>query len=147
MSSNVAIELSNYRFEKAQDLLSQAVILFEKGKFDGSINRSYYSIFNSIRSLLALRNLDSSKHSGVLAYFDRYFVKTRIFSREFSKIAHSAFNLRQDNDYEDFYRPSSEDAEHQIEDANKFLQEVEIVRQKIIHKEIDLPNDDSGLPS
>ncbi len=143
MSNNLAVELSNYRFEKAHDLLSQAIILFQKGKFDGSINRSYYSIFNSIRSLLALSNLDSSKHSGVLAYFDRYYVKTRIFSREFSKIAHAAFNLRQDNDYEDFYKPSYEDAEHQIEDAKIFLKEVEIKRQKLIRNEIDLPNDDS----
>lgn len=66
MLDQTAVDLSNYRMEKAQDLLSQAQLLYEAQKYDGSINRSYYAIFNTIRSLLALMRLDSSKHSAEL---------------------------------------------------------------------------------
>ena len=54
MIEKFAIDLSDYRMNKAKDLLSQSKLLFDNQKFDGSINRSYYAIFNAIRSLLAL---------------------------------------------------------------------------------------------
>jgi len=139
MLDKTEIDLSEYRLIKAKDLLSQAKLLFDSDKFDGSINRSYYAIVNAIRSLLALLNLDSSKHSGVLSFFDKYLVKTSILEKEFSKIAHSAFNVRQDNDYEDFYIPSKEEAKKQPEDAEAFLDEIEKKRNLFINKEIELP--------
>jgi len=139
MLDKTEIDLSEYRLIKAKDLLSQAKLLFDNDKFDGSINRSYYAIVNAIRSLLALLNLDSSKHSGVLSFFDKYLVKTSILEKEFSKIAHSAFNVRQDNDYEDFYIPSKEEAKKQPEDAEAFLDEIEKKRNLFINKEIELP--------
>jgi len=139
MLDKTEIDLSEYRLIKAKDLLSQAKLLFDNDKFDGSINRSYYAIVNAIRSLLALLNLDSPKHSGVLSFFDKYLVKTSILEKEFSKIAHSAFNVRQDNDYEDFYIPSKEEAKKQPEDAEAFLDEIEKKRNLFINKEIELP--------
>ena len=81
MLTDIAIDLSYHRLQKAKDFLLQADLLFEHKKYDGSVNRSYYAIFNAIRSLLALAKLDSSKHTGVLAYFDKYFVKTGIFNK------------------------------------------------------------------
>ena len=83
--NDYSIDLSNHRIEKAKELLEQAELLFNDKRFDGSINRSYYAIFNAIRALLAVVKLDSRKHSGVISYFDRYFVKTGIFDKYFSK--------------------------------------------------------------
>lgn len=139
MIDKSAKDLSDYRMQKANDLLSQSKLLFENQKFDGSINRSYYAIFNAIRSLLALLKIDSSKHTGVLSFFDRYFVKTDIFEKEYSLIAHSAFDTRQDNDYEDFYVPSGEEAKKQLNEAKKFIEEIENKRQLLVNKEISLP--------
>ena len=79
MLTREQISLSEHRFQKSTDSLKQAKILPDNQMFDGSINRSYYSIFYSIRSILGLVHLDSSKHSGVLTLFDKYFVKTGIF--------------------------------------------------------------------
>lgn len=139
MLDKTVIDLSDYRLEKAKDLLSQAELLYESNKFDGSVNRSYYCIFNAIRSLLALMKLDSSTHAGVLSLFDRYFVKTKIFYKQFSKIAHSAFDSRQDSDYEDFYQPTRENAQQQLEQAKSFVREVETKREQFINQEISLP--------
>ena len=70
------IDLSNYRMEKAKDDLETSEILFKNNKFSQSINRSYYAVFHSVRSLLALQKFDSQKHSGIIAYFIKNFVKT-----------------------------------------------------------------------
>jgi uncharacterized protein (UPF0332 family) len=41
----------------------------------------------------------TSKHRGVIAYFDMEFVKTGKVGRDFSKWLHDAFALRLDADY------------------------------------------------
>lgn len=139
MIEKTFIDLSEYRVNKANDMLSQAEILYKSQKYDGSINRSYYAILNGIRSLLALVNLDSSKHTGVLSYFDKYFVKTAIFEKNISKIAHAAFDTRQDNDYEDFYIPSEEEARMQLKEAKYLISEIKVKRKKLINQELNLP--------
>jgi uncharacterized protein (UPF0332 family) len=139
MLDKTTIDLSNYRIEKAKDLLSQSELLSANKKYDGSVNRSYYAIFSAIRSLLALLKLDRSTHAGVLSIFDRYFIKTGIIDKEYSKIAHSAFDSRQDSDYEDFYTPSIEDSLMQLEKAKTFVNEMIMKRDKFINEELDLP--------
>lgn len=136
MIDQQAIDLSEYRLEKAKDLLSQSELLLQNHKYDGSVNRSYYAIFNAMRSVLALVQLDSSRHSGVLSYFDQYFVRTAVFDKTLSKIAHLAFDSRQDSDYEDFYMPSEKDAQKQFENATRFINEIENKRAKLINQEI-----------
>ena len=41
------IELSEHRLKKAKNLLSQAELLLQNEMYDGSINRSYYAVFNA----------------------------------------------------------------------------------------------------
>ena len=139
MLNKTTIDLSNYRIEKAKDLLSQSELLSANKKYDGSVNRSYYAIFSAIRSLLALLKLDRSTHAGVLSIFDRYFIKTGIIDKEYSKSAHSAFDSRQDSDYEDFYTPSENDAVTQLEKAKAFVNEMSMKREKFVNEELDLP--------
>ena len=139
MLEKTTIDLSNYRIEKARDLLSQAQLLSANKKYDGCLNRSYYAIFSAIRSLLALVKSDRSTHAGVLSIFDRYFIKTGIIDKEYSKIAHSAFDSRQDSDYEDFYTPSENDAVTQLEKAKAFVNEMSMKREKFVTEELDLP--------
>lgn len=139
MLDQVAIDLSAHRLDKAKEALKQAELLLDNGGYDGSVNRSYYAIFNAIRSLLALVNLDSRRHSGVISFFDRYFVKTGIFEKSFSHIAHSAFDVRQVSDYEDYAAPTAEQAERQVENAARLILEVEQQRSLLLQGEISLP--------
>ncbi|MBU1599651.1 HEPN domain-containing protein [bacterium] len=37
-----------------------------------------YAIFSAARALLATKDLDSSKHSGVISLFNQHFVKTGV---------------------------------------------------------------------
>lgn len=113
-------DLSKYRYERCLEELENAKILLENGKYKSSINRSYYSIFHGMRAVNVLDGFDSSKHSGVIAHFNQYHVKTGDFPREASKIIKTSSEIREQADYEDFFIASRQDAEEQLEKAEKF---------------------------
>lgn len=118
-------ELCQCRLEKAGNCLKSAHILFDAEEYYGSANRSYYAIFHSLRAILALDSVDFSKHSGVMAYFQRNYVKTDIFDKEYSKILREAFDVRSDADYDDYYIILKEKAQKQIAQAQYFLNGIE----------------------
>ncbi|OGW55407.1 MAG: hypothetical protein A2Z46_01940 [Nitrospirae bacterium RBG_19FT_COMBO_55_12] len=119
--------LIKYRIENAQERLKAAVDLFEKGDHKDSVNRSYYAIFTAARALLATRQLDSAKHSGVIALFNQHFVKPGTVSKEASKLIEKAKLYREQADYGDFFVVSKEEADVQIQSARKFIREIETV--------------------
>ncbi|WP_148409295.1 HEPN domain-containing protein [Murimonas intestini] len=114
-------DLSKYRFESAKDDLDSAGMLLRDGKFKASVNRSYYAIFHALRSVTALDQFDSSKHSGVIAYFNRTYIKTGIFEKGISKLVDTAFRLREKADYDDFVVISKTQAQEQLEKAEKII--------------------------
>jgi len=123
-------ELSAYRYSKAIEDLSAAEVTLKEALYKVSINRSYYAIFHAMRAITALVGYDSSKHSGIIAYFNLNFVKTGEFDKDSSKIVKTASFLREKSDYEDFYIASKQDAEKQLEDAKIFLSKVDAYLRK-----------------
>ena len=119
MESSV-VELSKYRFETSVEDLEDAKIMYQNGRYKNALNRGYYSIFHAIRSVIALDGFDSSKHSGVIAFFNQNYVKTGIFPKELSKIIRAASENREKADYLDFFIASKSEAEKQIERAEQF---------------------------
>jgi len=71
--------LIQYRLDNAKEKLESAEILLNAGKYKDSIGRSYYAIFSAVRAILALDRVDFSKHAGVIAYFQKEYVKTKNF--------------------------------------------------------------------
>ena len=115
------ITLSRYRFETAVEALEDARIMYERGRYKNTLNRAYYAIFHSIRAVNALSGYDSSKHSGVISYFNLNYVKTEIMPKELSRIIREASENRERADYLDFYVASGEEAGKQIDRATEFL--------------------------
>ena len=114
-------ELIKYRLETAKDKIVSAKLLLEAGQYKDSIGRSYYAIFNAIRAVLALEKIDFSKHAGVIAYFQREYIKTEVFDKKYSKYIQQAFQIRNSCDYDDFYIVSKQDALEQLEKAEELL--------------------------
>lgn len=119
------ITLSQYRFEKGKEDLLSATVNLDNGLIKASINRSYYAIFHAIRSVNALDEFDSKKHSGVIAHFNQFFIHTEKFQKEVYSIITSAYKIREKSDYDDFYIAAKDDAQEQLENAKKFLGIVE----------------------
>ena len=113
--------LCRYRLEKAEKCLASAKALVQLEDYCGAANRSYYTIFHCIRGLLALEGVDFSKHSGVIAYFQRKYVKSEIFEKKYSKILVEAFEIRSESDYDDYYIISKKEVEEQIQNAQFFF--------------------------
>lgn len=129
-------DLCLYRLGKAKKCLESAKLLMQSDDYCSAANRSYYSIFHSIRSLLALEGIDFSKHSGVMAYFQKNYVKSGIFEKEYSKIIMEAFEVRSESDYDDYYMISKEEVEEQIQNAQMFLNgTMEYVNKILIREE------------
>lgn len=64
--------------ERAKEMLSAAEGNLEIGQYKTSLNRSYYAIFHAMRAMNILKGFDSSKHSGVIAYFNKEYRKQRL---------------------------------------------------------------------
>ena len=120
-----------YRLEKAHTDLNAAKMNFDAGFYDTSANRSYYAIFHAARTVLMLNGQDYKKHSGVIAFFNRDFIKTEILERKLGKILRDAFEIRTDCDYEDFYVVAKEDVEQQIKNAEYFIAKIEAYLQTV----------------
>lgn len=117
-------DLIQYRLAAAEEKLASAKLLFDAGMYKDSVGRSYYAIFSAIRAVLALRQVDFSKHSGVIAYFQKEFIKTEIFDKKYSKYLQQAFQIRNSCDYDDFFIVSKRDAEEQYNRASEFLETI-----------------------
>jgi len=118
--------LAQYRLTQARESIDEATYLFRGGKSSRSvINRVYYSMFYAILALLVFEPFSSSKHSGVISYFNRRFIKTGEFPREIGRVVNKAFDLRQRGDYREEVEITSEQVEPFIKWGTKFLTEVE----------------------
>jgi len=124
MPEGTAYDLALYRLEKASGCIGDARLLLENGSFASAANRAYYAIFYSARALMALNDEDRKKHSGIIAYFQRTYIKSGLIGSEYSDIIKSAFEIRQEADYEDFYILSKDDAVKQVENAEKFYKRI-----------------------
>lgn len=92
-------EAIEFRLKEAEESLQDALSLFENKRYRSAVNRAYYSMFYSALALLENKGLKNSKHSGVISFFDKEYIRTNIFSKELSKALHKAFELRQEADY------------------------------------------------
>jgi uncharacterized protein (UPF0332 family) len=62
-------------------------------------------MFYATLALLVTVNKESSKHIGVISFFDSEFVKKNIFPKEMSRMLHQAFVLK---DAEEFLKAVEE---------------------------------------
>ncbi len=116
--------LVKYRYEKAQDTFDAAEALFAENRLRHAVNRYYYAVFYAIQALLATIELESRRHSGTIALFNKHFVKTGIFGKKYAKIVMNLFDERSDADYEDFKVFQGQEVEDLREDVASFLKAV-----------------------
>ena len=117
--------LSRYRLNQAKENLEEAEVLFNNNKYKGASNRAYYSIFHSIKAILALEQVDFKKHSSVIAYFNKEFIAKNIFPRDLGKRVSEARFYREKSDYVDFYIVAKEECKDQLETAKIMIDNAE----------------------
>ena len=115
------LDLSVYRFDRAEEELNVAQELFDSGHMNTSASRSYYAAFYALLSLTELDGFESAKHSGVISRFKYDYLRTNILDRNLSKLIDNVFKLRKYADYEGFYVVSPDEAQQQIDSAGTII--------------------------
>ncbi len=123
-------KLSKYRLSRARTAWKEGLALCENAFFVGAVNRFYYAAFYAARALLATKELDSSKHSGVIALFHKHFVRTHLFDRDKAKALSRSFELRQDSDYEDFVSVTRHETKSLKAQVEVFIDECEKILKR-----------------
>jgi uncharacterized protein (UPF0332 family) len=94
--------LIDYRLEQAREALRDAELLLHADRYRATANRRYYACFYAAVAALLTRRLQYSKHSAVIAFFDREFIGSGPLPKEYSRTLHRAFHERQQDDYMPF---------------------------------------------
>ncbi|MEW6203271.1 MAG: HEPN domain-containing protein [bacterium] len=129
------VELIRYRLERAKESLKDAEILFSENRLRSTVNRLYYSLFYAAVALLETKGLSSSKHSGVMALFNQYFVNTGKVSKDIGKFYGKLFISRQNGDYSDFMEFKEETVREYFEKCKEYLVKLEKIITDIIASE------------
>lgn len=117
--------LSAYRIRQAEESLDEAGYLLSGGKSPRSvINRVYYAMFYAVLALLVHEPYSSSKHSGILSYFNRRFIKEGVFPDSIGRSINKAFELRQRGDYREYSDVSLEQVKPFLHEAKIFIQTI-----------------------
>lgn len=133
MNPDERIALINYRMDRSREALKAAFLMFENDLCASAMNRIYYSMFYAVQALLILKESNFSKHGQVKGFFNREFIKKRIFPKEFGRLFNNAFEYRQKFDYVDLVNPDKTLVSDYLEKADTFIDEL----SRYIHDEIE----------
>ncbi|MFZ3207426.1 MAG: HEPN domain-containing protein [Geobacteraceae bacterium] len=134
MTDTVA-DIARYRLERAREALVEAEILLNSGHANTFVNRLYYAAFYAVSALLYLQNLQSSKHSGIRAFFHQHAVKPGIVSRELGALYDLLYMRRQTGDYDDLVHFDIDEVAPLLPETLAFVQAIEQLLQKELHME------------
>lgn len=122
MSAKISKELAQHRLQQPKEDLEDAEILCDLKRYKSANNRAYYSIFHSIKAVLALEPIDFKKHKDVIAYFNKNYIHTEIFPRNIGHKIAEASKIREDSDYDDEFIVKPEETEKQIQTAKELFE-------------------------
>lgn len=111
----------NANLKRAETSIKAAKDMIEKEYYDIAASRAYYAAFYAASALLLKENIDTNKHSGVIASIHRLFVKEGKMDKEQGKNLNWLFELRGIGDYGVSEHVSSGEAYKSIKVAEEFL--------------------------
>lgn len=109
---------------KASEKLRVAEMLLANGAWDDAVSRAYYAAFHAISALHLSNGQAFSSHAQSIGRFNKDFVKTEIFPKEFTAILPRLFEDRQSGDYDLSGLVTAEDASRDIDDAKRLLKAI-----------------------
>lgn len=121
LESGTHQDLIEHRFRIAQEDLDTAYLLLNAEQYRGANNRAYYSIYHAIDAILSIDKIAFKRHKDTLAYFNKHYVATGVFSRDMGKRIVKAEEIRHASDYDTFYVASKDITRQQIETAEQLL--------------------------
>ena len=122
----------SYRMRQTDETLAEAVKMLEFGFSPRSIvNRSYYAMFYAVLALFIHSGTShkTSKHSGIIAIFNKEFVNTGKLDSRFARMLYDLFDERMELDYRDFAEVSEEYSRTAVSSAQEFVSAIRLLTQ------------------
>ena len=122
--------LFSYRLAEAEETLADARALLETGRSARSVvNRAYYAMFYGVLALLIAEEIEhkTSKHSGIIAIFDKTIIHTGKLERNYSRMLHRMFDTRQECDYKELVDVTLDEAATAVAQAEQFLEGIKVM--------------------
>jgi uncharacterized protein (UPF0332 family) len=107
--------------QRAETNLNAAKDLLDKEYFDIAAARAYYAAFYAASALLLSVDIDTSKHSGVIALIHQHFIKTGKLDKEQGRNLNWLFEIRGVGDYGVSVHVASGEAHLAVRAAETFL--------------------------
>ena len=121
MPDKELLELSQLQWERAEEIIGYIPAYLELGDYNSAVNRAYYACFHAMKAVELLDGFDSKKHSGVVAFFRKNYIREGVFDPIVSKQIGLLQDAREDSDYNILIRFSLETAQMQFQNAKAFL--------------------------
>jgi len=93
--------LIKYRINRAEETLDEVKLAIENNRLHLAANRIYYSVFYIVSALALKNGFKTSKHSQLLSWFNKEFVKKELIDKNLGKFYLDAYEMRQEGDYDD----------------------------------------------
>jgi len=93
--------LIKYRINRAEETLDEVKLAIENNRLHLAANRIYYSVFYIVSALALKKGFKTSKHSQLLSWFNKEFVKKELIDKNLGKFYLDAYEMRQEGDYDD----------------------------------------------
>ena len=110
--------------DHACQALESAASSVEHGFYNTAVNRAYYAIFYAASGLLLTKDINRSKHAGVVAAFRQYFVKPGLIEAEYSDFYGDVMDARVDGDYDTTFEVDQTTVRERLGDARRFVERV-----------------------
>lgn len=117
--------LIKYRIEQAHEAIEDAELSINHNKLKMAVNRIYYGMFYILSALALKYKFKTSKHQGLIGWFNKNFLKDKKIDRKYGTIIRDAFNNRSDGDYGAFISFVKADVLKSFEDMKDFISTIE----------------------
>lgn len=115
---------------QAENCIKEIEQLLSSELYAIAVNRIYYGIFYSLLALSLKHDFNTSKHAGLIGWFNKNFIANGIIEKRFGKIAHQAFQNRIKGDYDAFIEFKKEEVHMMYMDMISFIKTVNELLEK-----------------
>ncbi len=117
-------QLIEHYVEKAQETVEDIRFFIENEKLVVAVNRIYYGIYYVLSALAVKYQFSTSKHTQLLGWFNKNFVKENKIERKYAKYIQEAFEKRMKADYELFVKFTKADVNDLFGKMKEIISEI-----------------------
>ncbi len=117
-------ELIKYNIERANKAINDVEFLIENQKYHLATNRIYYGIYYILSALALKHFFQTSKHTQLIGWFNKNFVKNGILEKRFGKYIQNAFEQRMEGDYGTFVNFEKEEIDNSLKEMKEVINRI-----------------------